>query len=61
MRWQMPITVNNRTDLAKVAQYLRVEQKAVGAVATRVAEYLQEEIRERINRAESVPDDPFHD
>jgi hypothetical protein len=59
-RWQMPIMAHNRENFAKVTQYLRVEQKAPGAVTTRMAEYLQEEIYERIKTAQSIPDDPFH-
>jgi len=57
-RWQMSIVSSHRDDLAKVAQYLRVEQKVEGAVVNRMAEYLQQEIRERISRA--MPDDPFY-
>ena len=57
-RWQMSIVSPYRDDLAKVAQYLRVEQKVEGAVVNRMAEYLQEEIRERISHA--TPDDPFY-
>jgi hypothetical protein len=59
-RWQMPIMSHTRQDLAKVAQYLRVEQKFPGAVPTRMAEYLQEEISERITAAANEPNDPFH-
>ena len=54
----MSIVSSYRDDLAKVAQYLRVEQKVEGAVVNRMAEYLQEEIRERISHA--MPDDPFY-
>ena len=57
-RWQMSIVSSYRDDLAKVAQYLRVEQKVEGAVVNRMAEYLQEEICERISHA--LPGDPFY-
>ncbi len=57
-RWQMPITSHNRDEFAKVAQYLRVEQKVEGAVLNRMVEYLQEVIRERITKAKA--DDPFY-
>jgi len=56
-RWQMPVASYNWDDLSQVAQYLRVEQKFEGAVTTRMAEYLQEEVYERITKAE--PGDPF--
>lgn len=56
-RWQMPLASHNREDLAAVAQYLRVNQKVEGAVLTLMAEYLQEEICERITKAK--PGDPF--
>ena len=56
-RWQMSLISNHRNDLAKVAQYLRVEQKVRGAVPLRMREYLLDEIRERI--ATAGPDDPF--
>jgi hypothetical protein len=56
-RWQMPVASYNWEDLAQVAQYLRVEQKVEGEVPTRMAEYLQEEVSERIANAE--PGDPF--
>jgi hypothetical protein len=59
-RWQMPIAAHSRQDLAKVAQYLRVEQKVPGELPTRMAEYLQEEVLERINAAAADPADPFH-
>ena len=57
-RWQMSIMSHHRDDLAKVAQYLRVEQKVRGAVVDRMAEYLQNEISERIDQA--VPGGPFY-
>jgi hypothetical protein len=57
-RWQMPIVIQNRADLAKVAQYLRVQQKVPGAVVIRVIEELQDQIAARIIEAE--PDDPFY-
>ena len=50
--------VHHKDDLAKVGQYLRVEQKNKGAVVTRMAEYLKDEICGRI--AAATPDDPFH-
>ena len=57
-RWQMSIVSHHRDDLAKVAQYLRVEQKVKGAVVDRMDEYLKEEIHDRIVRA--TPGDPFY-
>jgi hypothetical protein len=57
-RWQMSIASHQRDDLAKVAQYLRVEQKVKGAVIDRMVEYLKEEINDRIARA--TTDDPFY-
>ena len=56
-RWQMPIATMNRANLAKVAQYLRVQQKVPGAVVIRVIEELQDEIARRI--AGAKPGDPF--
>jgi hypothetical protein len=56
-RWQMPVASYNWDDLSQVAQYLRVEQKFQGAVPTWMAEYLQEEVQERITKA--TDDDPF--
>jgi hypothetical protein len=51
--------IQNRADLAKVAQYLRVQQKVPGAVVISVVEELQDQIAARIAKAE--PDDPFRD
>jgi len=63
-RWadqrRMPIAQHTRDDLAKVAQYLRVQLKAPGDVALNMAGYLQQEIRERVAKAESSADSPFH-
>lgn len=59
-RWQMPIAVHNREDLSKVAQYLQVQQRAPGAIGMRVAEYLKQEIEQRVHNAKDLPDDPFH-
>lgn len=56
-RWRMPIASQNRADLARVAQYLRVQQKYAGNVVNRVVEYLREEIDERIKGA--AQDDVF--
>ncbi|MGW6130209.1 CHAT domain-containing protein [Cellulomonas sp. NPDC055163] len=58
--WQMPLAAHNREDLSKVAQYLKVHLRAPGAIAMRVAEYLREEIEQRVEDAHDRPDDPFH-
>jgi hypothetical protein len=59
-QWQMPILSHNQDDLAKVAQYLRVQAQAPTAVANHMAVYLQEEIAGRIQAAARKPADPFH-
>jgi hypothetical protein len=56
-RWQMPLAAHNRDDLAKVAQFLRVELRR-GEVLNKLDEYLKEEISERVARAD--PEDAFY-
>jgi hypothetical protein len=54
-RWQMPIAVHNQSDLAKVAQYLRV-RSAPGQVRAELRKHMMTEISERRKRA--ARDDP---
>jgi len=54
-QWQMPIAPNNQSDVAKVAQYLRV-RNADGTVRTLLQKYLMNEIRKRVALASK--DDP---
>lgn len=60
VQWQLPVLTHNREDLAKVAQYLRVQHHSSSAVANQLEVYLQEEIAERIKNAAGDPADPFH-
>ena len=58
-RWQMPIATHNQTDLAQVAQFLRV-RGAPGIVRAQMQAYLRNEISEQ--RCRAAADDPvWHD
>jgi hypothetical protein len=57
-RWQMPLMPHTRTDLAQVAQYLRV-QNDIGMVRAQLLEHLEKEVQRRVSRA--AEGDPFYD
>jgi hypothetical protein len=50
-RWQMPIALNQQSNLAQVAQYLRV-RSADGTVRSQVQQHLMNELKQRRKRAE---------
>ena len=57
-RWQMPITLHGQSNLAQVAQYLRVG-RSPGLVRAYLEEYLMTDLRER--RETAGPGDPLHE
>jgi hypothetical protein len=57
-RWQMPLATHSQSDLAQVAQYLRV-RSADGTVRAQLFDHVSNEIAKRCEEAK--PGDPFWD